>query len=165
MRAEARTRAAAAESQASLAAEKESRQKLRDEKEGLAALAIPLIIGGCALWIALLTWGNVRERSLEIGLLRAIGWRSHQVLSIFLVRAALMGLAGAGLGYLAGWSTTALWSRFAAGGASAWPASGIVQPALLGGRARDRAAWVGDFGGLVARAGCGHQRDPAAILA
>ncbi|MHC4199766.1 MAG: FtsX-like permease family protein, partial [Planctomycetota bacterium] len=53
---------------------------------------------------------NVRERRAEIGILRALGLRSRQILLVFLGKAIMIGLVGAVAGYLAGWIGGALWA-------------------------------------------------------
>jgi len=100
-RAEARTRAAA-EAENALERGKQDRAKLRHEREAFAAVLVPLVMLGAALWIAFLAFHNVRERRAEIGILRALGVRSCQILAIFLGKAVLLGLLGAALGYGAG---------------------------------------------------------------
>ena len=105
-RAEARTRAATEAAQ-TIEREKQDRAKLRHEREAFSAVLVPLVMLASALWIAFLAFVNVRERRAEIGILRALGVRSGQILAIFLGKAILLGLAGAALGYgagaLAGW--------------------------------------------------------------
>lgn len=83
-------------------AEKRSRAKLRSERERLASVLVVVAIVGSAGWIALLSLANVRERRAEIGVLRALGLRSRQILLLFLSKAVAMGLAGGALGFLAG---------------------------------------------------------------
>ena len=102
-RAEARDRAKAA-SQRALAAERASRVRMRGEVEKFASWLIPMVIIGSTVWIALLALGNVRSRRNEIGILRAVGLRSVQILNIFLTKAVLLGLIGAFFGYLAGFA-------------------------------------------------------------
>lgn len=102
-RAEARDRARAAAEMA-LAAEQANRTRMRGELEKFAAWLIPMVIIGSTVWIALLALGNVRHRRNEIGILRAVGLRSVQVLNIFLAKAILLGIIGAFLGYLAGFA-------------------------------------------------------------
>jgi len=63
-------------------------------------LLIVLIVG--TLWVAVLSFLNVREREQEIGILRALGIRSGQIASLFLWRAVLTGLVGAVVGFAAG---------------------------------------------------------------
>ena len=101
-RAEARDKAAIV-ARESLESEKKNRIRHRSEIEGFASVLVPVVILGCAAWVAILTFTNVRDRRAEIGILRAIGVRSNHILSIFLAKAALMGLWGALIGYAAGY--------------------------------------------------------------
>jgi len=78
------------------------RGRLKRGREALATVTAPLLIVAAAVWIALLAFGNVRERTMEIGILRAIGLSGGQILSVFLVRSALIGLAGAVCGVILG---------------------------------------------------------------
>ncbi|MCP4376309.1 MAG: FtsX-like permease family protein, partial [bacterium] len=55
-----------------------------------------------AIWISLLAFGNVRQRTMEIGVLRAIGLSSRKILSVFLVRSLIIGLVGAICGVILG---------------------------------------------------------------
>ena len=100
-RAEARQRAGA-EAQAAIEQEKSSRAKLRAEREAFAAVFVPVAVLGAAVWIGFLAFANVRERTVEIGILRALGLRSQQVLILFLSRALAIGFAGALLGFAVG---------------------------------------------------------------
>ena len=118
-RAEARDRAAATARNA-IAAEKEQRARLRAEREAFAAVLVPLVLVVSTVWIGFLFLGNVRERRAEIGIWRALGLGSPKILSIFLSRALLMGLAGGLLGYVTGFATGALWGE-----------GGLGHPALL----------------------------------
>ncbi len=77
--------------------------KTRDQHESLAAVLVPVIVVASGIWIGCLTLLNVRHRTSEIGILRAIGLRSGQVMAIFLGKALLIGVVGAVLGYCAGW--------------------------------------------------------------
>ena len=100
-RAEARDRAADL-ARGALEAERENRARLRGEREAFAAVLVPLVLAASAVWIGFLSLTNVRERSPEIGILRALGLPSRGILFIFLARALLMGLLGAMFGYLSG---------------------------------------------------------------
>ena len=102
-RAEARERAGAAAATA-LAAERANRARMRSEVEKFAAWLIPMVIIGSTVWIALLALGNVRSRRNEIGILRALGLRSVQILNIFLAKAILLGIIGAFIGFFAGFA-------------------------------------------------------------
>lgn len=68
----------------------------------LAGVLMPLVVIGAALLVALLALLNVRERRAEIGILRAVGVRSRQIFALFVCKAALLGVSGALIGYLAG---------------------------------------------------------------
>ena len=88
--------------EAELAAEQTERNRLQSQKERFAAILIPLAMAAAAVWIGLLTYGNARRRQSEIGILRAIGLRTGQVLTLLLGKAFYLGLLGAGLGVGAG---------------------------------------------------------------
>jgi len=68
----------------------------------LTARLIPLVIVAAGVIVGLLSLANVRQRRPEIGILRALGMRSSQILRVFLAKAALVGAMGAVLGYLLG---------------------------------------------------------------
>ena len=107
--------------------EREGRENLRQHREGLAAILVPLVVVGSALLIGLLAFGNARQRKSEIGILRAIGARSLQILSMFLGKALLIGVVGAVVGYLAGFAVGAAWGDRL----SAQPASALFLPGAL----------------------------------
>jgi putative ABC transport system permease protein len=100
-RAEARTQARDTAEQA-LARETSHRGKLRAQRERFAALLVPVVLIASAVWIGLLAFANARERRAEIGLWRAIGFRSAHILGVFLGKAVIIGLAGALVGTLSG---------------------------------------------------------------
>jgi putative ABC transport system permease protein len=85
-----------------LTAEIMHQMELREEKEKTASLLIYLLIAGASAWIFVLILNNVRERKHEIGILRAIGFKRHQVLYIFMGKAILMGTLASIIGCLAG---------------------------------------------------------------
>ncbi len=127
-RAEARDRAAAA-ARSALEAERAHRARVRREREAFASWLLPLVTLGAAAWIGLLALMNVRERTPEIGILRALGLRSRQVMAVFLARALLVGLAGAVLGYAAGFAVGLLSGGV---GAELHTAAALFRPWLLG---------------------------------
>ncbi|HZZ72098.1 MAG TPA: ABC transporter permease [Pirellulales bacterium] len=100
-RAEQRNRAAKA-AHDSLEREKAHRLVLRQEQENFAAILVPLVIVGALILVGVLMLMNVRERAVEIGTLRAIGWKRRYVFVLFLGKAVLLGLLGAMLGCLLG---------------------------------------------------------------
>ncbi len=76
--------------------------------ESLASVITPIVVLASAIWVGLLALANVRERRTEIGLLRALGKGPVTVASLFLGKAVLLGLFGAGIGFLLG-SLAAHW--------------------------------------------------------
>ena len=101
-RAEARDRAAV-EAQAAVQRQQESRAAAERQRERLFAVLVPVVVGACAIWVGLLALGNVRSRIGEIGIFRALGVPLRRVLAVLLLRAALIGLLGAAIGFAAGW--------------------------------------------------------------
>ena len=79
---------------------KQERGDLRGKYEAFAAILVPLVLLVCVLWVGFLTFLNVRERTAEIGILRAIGIGPKSVLTIFLAKAFLTGVSGALIGCL-----------------------------------------------------------------
>lgn len=100
-RAEARDRATKEAKQA-IESETVHRLQMRNEQEQFAAIYVPSIMGLSVLWIALLFMANVRDRQSEIGILRATGVRAKIILSLFLLKAVVMGLIGSLLGIIVG---------------------------------------------------------------
>ncbi len=157
-RAEARQRAAA-EARDAIERERQNRARLRAERESFAAILVPVVVAGSALWIAFLAFSNVRERRVEIGLLRALGVPARRILTIFLGRAVAMGLAGACLGSAAGLLIGAAWHEGAGPApltpvwltASSWLAVIAGAPLIAA-----LAGWLPSF--LAA------QQDPAVVL-
>ena len=96
-----------------------------------AAWLIPLVIVAAGVWVGLLALGNVRARSTEIGILRALGVRSRQVLSVFLGKAALLGVVGAVLGYACGFISGAAWSQWEGVPVSVENLGSLFDPVLL----------------------------------
>ena len=82
--------------------EKRARARLREEREQLAAILVPVVTVASALWIGGLAYLNARQRRKEIGILRALGLRSRQILALFLARAAAMGVIGGVIGLIVG---------------------------------------------------------------
>ncbi len=71
---------------------------------------IILLVGSLVVFVTMM--GSVRERTEEIGIFRAIGFRKSHVMQIVLIEAGLIsGLAGIG-GYLLGLGTTKVALRF-----------------------------------------------------
>ncbi|MFP4058124.1 MAG: ABC transporter permease [Candidatus Brocadiia bacterium] len=89
-------------------AEVAARGELRQKKQAFAAVLVPLVVLGAIVWVGFLAFGNARERSDEVGILRALGVRAAAVFALFLGKAVAIGLAGAVLGYGAGLLAAAL---------------------------------------------------------
>jgi len=82
--------------------EKQHRAGLKREWESFSAIFVPVVMVASMVWIALLGFGNVRDRRREIGILRAIGFRSRQIMSLFLLKSFALGLLGGALGFALG---------------------------------------------------------------
>ena len=126
-RAEMRNKAAAV-ANAAVDQERKNRLELRRQREMLAKLLIPLVLAGSGLWIAMLMLGNVRQRSPEIGVLRAVGLRGQQILFVFLGKALMMGLIGAMGGYVVGITA----AGFLQEGGSQMGMRWLMRPGMLG---------------------------------
>jgi putative ABC transport system permease protein len=72
--------------------------------------AIALLVG--ALGIANTMAMSVFERTKEIGVLRALGWKGRSVMALVLIEAAGLGIAGGTLGIIAGWVALRLLATF-----------------------------------------------------
>lgn len=80
-----------------------------DQLSRLSERLLPLLTMATGVIVGLLSLANVRERRQEIGVLRAIGLRSRQVLALFLSKAALLGVVGGLIGYLLGVAVGGIW--------------------------------------------------------
>jgi len=78
--------------------EKANQIALRNQRERMTALIVPWVITACTLAIGVLAWVNVRQRRVEIGILRAMGLHTRSILMVFLGKAAIVGLLGGLLG-------------------------------------------------------------------
>lgn len=77
----------------------DARARQRQMSEKYFAFLLPfLLIVGAAL-VGLFAALNVRQRRVEIGVLRALGHGSAMIATLVLGKAVLLGLLGAGLGY------------------------------------------------------------------
>jgi putative ABC transport system permease protein len=85
-----------------------ARQRQRLMVEKYFALIMPFVLSVCAVWIGALALMNVRERRYEIGIMRALGYSSSKIASLFLLKAVIIGLIGAAVGF--GIGTGLAWS-------------------------------------------------------
>ena len=90
------------EVKARLEQEEQHRKKLRAERERAAALLVPLVMVLCAAWIGMLMFFSVRDRRSEIGIMRAMGYRSSHILTLFVSKTLIFGLLGGVIGLLLG---------------------------------------------------------------
>lgn len=79
-----------------------ARKDQRHLIENYLALILPVTLVLCAAWIGLLATLNARQRRQEIGVMRALGHWSGSIATLFLGRAAIVGLVGAALGFALG---------------------------------------------------------------
>ena len=68
-----------------------------------------------ALGIASVLAVSVAQRTREIGILRAMGMRRRQMLQVFLVQGAVLGLAGSAIGGFVGWGLVGAFNTFGPG--------------------------------------------------
>lgn len=161
IRLDARYRVAAL-SQETIESEMAYHVRIAGQREALAAWLIPLAIIVTMLWIGMLDWNNVRERRSELGVLRALGLRSRQIVAVFLAKAMLVGVAGAFVGYAAGFGAGLAWSM-----ADGVPMSAAVVRSLFDVRVLAFVFAVAPLQACISSwvpAMIAAQQDPAAIL-
>ena len=78
------------------------RQKQRAAMEGYLAFIMLFVVVACGAWIGAMAMMNVRDRRQEIGIMRALGYGSAKITLLFLGKSVVIGLFGAGLGFLVG---------------------------------------------------------------
>ena len=110
VRALARDRAAAL-GEETITSEEAYHHTQQTQQEALAAWLLPMTFLCAGAWVGLQALANVRARRSEIGLWRALGFRSRQVIFIFLAKALLLGVCGALTGYILGFVTGLAWSH------------------------------------------------------
>ena len=79
-----------------------ARTKTRLMVKKLFAAIVPFVVIACGVWIGVLAIMNVRDRQQEIGIMRALGYGSGRITTLFLGKALTIGLVGAIIGFLAG---------------------------------------------------------------
>lgn len=103
---EAERERAVAGVESNLARVAENRGRQQKTLARLIGIMTPLVVLASALFVALMTWLNVRERRSEIGVLRALGKGAAKVAFLFLGKAFLLGLLGGAIGCLLGYYLT-----------------------------------------------------------
>ena len=89
--------------------------------------AVVLMVGALVVLVTMM--GNVRERTEEIGIFRAVGFRSSHVLRIILMEAATVSVLAGVLGYAAGIGATHFAVRLLSGGQ---PVAVPIRPEMAG---------------------------------
>ncbi len=79
-----------------------ARESQRRMVDNYFALILPFVVIVCAVWIGALAMLNTRERRQEIGILRALGYGSGKIATLFLGKAVVVGVIGALIGFAAG---------------------------------------------------------------
>ena len=118
----------------------QSRLHALDQFKGFAVALVGVLVGIEALVVFLTMMGSVNERTTEIGVFRAVGFRRTQIVRLVLLEAVAAGLAAGALGYLAGMAVSyAVLPALAAGTPVAWSlplgAGAVLAAALVGGLA------------------------------
>jgi putative ABC transport system permease protein len=88
--------------QALLERDKANRTAEGQKRERMIAFIVPLVLTACTLVVGILAWINIRERRIEIGILRAMGLQTRSILAVFMGKATVLGLLGGLLGVLLG---------------------------------------------------------------
>ncbi len=97
---------------ASLQQERENRRQLQDKQNLLAWILIPIIVLISTGWLMILTFRNVHTRRQETGVLMQLGFRTGQIVFLFLLRSFLIALAGGITGFFCGGIFGTLYYRF-----------------------------------------------------
>ena len=100
-RAEARMKVAK-EAKESIERDKNLRLTLRQQREQFSFLLVAVVVVASGIWIGSLAFNNVRQRRSEIGIFRAIGFKSFHIFVLFLSKAILFGFWGGIFGFIAG---------------------------------------------------------------
>ena len=100
-RAESRSKAAAY-AKTAVESEKIARALVRHEKEKYVGLFLFVLTGLCVVSVGSLSYVNVRQRRLEFGILRAIGFTAQDVTMLVTGRSLLIGATGAIAGAVMG---------------------------------------------------------------
>ena len=79
-----------------------ARARARQGQERYFAFFVPLVLALGLAWVGLSAYMNVRARTSELATLKALGYSGPFIAGLVLARAALIGCAGALLGFLVG---------------------------------------------------------------
>lgn len=103
------------ERKALLAQLEAARRRILRIMQTLTQVIAPLVVLASAVWVGLLALANVRERRVEIGILRALGKGSATIVVLFLGKAVLLGVLGGAVGLLWGYLTAQWFGQRALG--------------------------------------------------
>ena len=90
----------------------ETLNQFRKASYGLSAIVV--LVGALVVLVTMM--GSVRERTVEIGIFRAIGFRSSHIMKIILLEAGIVSVLAGVLGYLVGLGATKIALLFFAAG-------------------------------------------------
>lgn len=78
------------------------RQRQQTGLNAMINLGTPVVVFLAAVFIALMTWQNVRDRRAEIGILRALGKATNTIAGLLLAKAMIVGIVGGAIGCFVG---------------------------------------------------------------
>ncbi|HAY81738.1 MAG TPA: hypothetical protein DCY79_18190 [Planctomycetaceae bacterium] len=78
------------------------RQRQQTGLNAMINIGTPVVVFLAAIFIALMTWQNVRDRRAEIGILRALGKATKSIAGLLLAKAVIVGATGGVIGCLVG---------------------------------------------------------------
>ena len=83
-------------------AQTQRRQRQQTGLNAMINVGTPIVVFLAAVFIALMTWQNVRDRRAEIGILRALGKATNSIAGLLLAKAIIVGILGGTIGCLVG---------------------------------------------------------------
>jgi putative ABC transport system permease protein len=135
------------------------RRELEESHAKLAGVLVPLVIVAAIVLIGFLAFANARQRSAEIGILRAIGLKSRQIMIVFLGKAVCLGLLGGIIGCALGYGIGMALAG-SAGSGQLFEASALKPTLIIVPLAAPLVAVLATWIPALAAA----QRDPALVL-
>ena len=77
----------------------DAREKQRKMTDKYFAYLFPVLLIICAIWLGSVAMSNVKNRTHEIGIMRALGFTGTAIATLFLVRAVVIGIIGSIIGF------------------------------------------------------------------
>lgn len=99
------------EAAAAIERERQRQAMLQTERARIVHLFVPLGVLVCAVWVGIAMFLNVRDRTPEIGVLMAQGFRAATVRQLIFAKAVLQGMVGGAVGFLIGFAGAIVWER------------------------------------------------------